>query len=174
MKRMCVALGLLFTLALLSLPGLATAQGSAGAVSGTLAIRERVALPNNSVVTVQIAQLSSGSVSQVVAEQRFTTNGAQPPFRYTISYDPARIDQNAQYTIQANISVDGQVRFTTASIYRVITGGAPITNVNIVLVSSTSSRLPSTGGGVQPLLIAGLALVAALVLFAVRRLLVRG
>ncbi|MFV9506162.1 MAG: YbaY family lipoprotein [Oscillochloridaceae bacterium umkhey_bin13] len=171
MKVMRVVLGLIFVWTLLAVPGLASAQ-TAGAVSGTLTIRERVALPSNTVVTVQVAEVRSGAPALVIAEQRFTTNGAQPPFRYTVSYDPSRINPNAQYIVQSNMSVDGQIRFTTAQPYRVITGGAPVGNVDMLLVSP-GSRLPNTSGGAQPLVLAGLALVAAVTIFAVRRVIVR-
>lgn len=166
MKLVRAALALVVATVLLALPTLASAQ--AAAVSGTLTYRDRVALPANAVVTVQIAQIQSGGPNLVVAEQRFTTNGAQPPFRYSLAYDPARIDPNRQYTVQSNISVGGQVRFTTNSIYRVITGGAPVQNVNLVLVAV--GRLPNTSGGALPLVVAGTALVAAFGVFAVRRL----
>ncbi|MCX7789518.1 MAG: YbaY family lipoprotein, partial [Chloroflexaceae bacterium] len=145
------------------------AQTTPAAVSGTLSLLERVALPGNAVVTVQIAEVgTAGRPGPLIAEQRFTTNNAQPPFRYTVTYDPARIDPNRNYTVQANISVGGQIRFTTNRVYRVITGGAPVSDVNITLVTA---RLPSSSTGTQPLLIAGLALLGALAVFATRRFL---
>lgn len=170
MKMMRMILGLGFTLLLLAVPGLVSAQSPA-AVSGTLTYRDRIALPANAIVTVQIAELRAGVTPPIIAEQRFTTNGAQPPFRYTISYDPARINASAQYTIQSNISVDGQVRFSTNQIYRVITGGAPVSDVNIVLVAS-NQQLPPTSGGMVPLALALLALVTAIAIFTLRRRLV--
>lgn len=166
MKVARAAFALVFAIVLLAAPGLASAQGAA-AVSGTLTYRERTTLPANAVVTVQIARVAANSAPQVVAEQRFTTNGAQPPFRYSLPYDPARIDPNATYTVQSNISVGGQIRYTTNTIYRVITGGAPTQNVNMTLVAT--GNLPNTSGGSAPLLIAAGALLAALAVFGVRR-----
>ncbi len=167
MKVARAALALLAALVLLVMPGLVSAQTTA-AVSGTITYRDRVATPANAVVTVQIAEVpTAGRPGQVISEQRFTTNGAQPPFRYSITYDPARIDAAKQYTVQSNISVNGQVRYTTNSVVRVITGGAPVTDVNLVLVATT--RLPNTSGGATPLLIAGMALLAAVAVFTLRR-----
>ncbi|MCS6882598.1 MAG: YbaY family lipoprotein [Oscillochloridaceae bacterium] len=169
MKALRLAFVVLFAIAFLALPGPAAAQTAPAAVSGTLSLLERVALPGNAVVTVQIAEVATaGRPGALIAEQRFTTNNAQPPFRYTVTYDPARIDPNRAYTVQANISFGGQIRYTTNRVYRVITGGAPVSDVNIVLVSS---RLPPTTGGRLPLLIAGLALLGAVAVFAARRLL---
>lgn len=166
MKVARAAFALVFAVVLLAIPGLASAQGAA-AVSGTLTYRERATLPANAVVTVQVARVVANRAPEVVAEQRFTTNGAQPPFRYSIPYDTTRIDANSQYTVQSNISVGGQIRYTTNTLYPVITRGAPTQNVNMTLVSS--GRLPNTSGGASPLLIAGGALLAALAVFAVRR-----
>ncbi|HMQ33380.1 MAG TPA: YbaY family lipoprotein [Chloroflexaceae bacterium] len=162
------ALALLATLVLLAVPALASAQQTPAAVSGTLSTRDRAAIPANAVVTVQIAQVATaGQPGQVIAEQRFTTNGAQPPYRYSITYDPGRVDAARQYTAQANITVNGQPRYSTNTIYRVITGGAPVTNVNMNLVGTT--RLPPTSAGTLPLLVAGTALLAAVGVFAFRR-----
>jgi putative lipoprotein len=172
MKVARVAFALLAALLLLGVAAPASAQGTA-AVSGTLTYRDRSLLPANAVVTVQIAEVGTGGRSgTVIAEQRFTTNGAQPPFRYSITYDPARIDAAKQYTVQANISVNGQIRYTTNSLYRVITGGSPVSDVNLVMVAT--GRLPTTSGGALPLLIAGLALLAAMAVFALRRTFVPG
>lgn len=165
MKLAHAAVALVFAMLLLALPGQASAQ--AAAVSGTLGIRDRIALPANAVVTVQIARVTASGTPDVIAEQRFTTNGAQPPFRYSIAYDPARVDANSTYTVQANISVGGQVRYTTNSLYPVITRGNPNQNVNITLAGA--GRLPNTSGGATPLMLAGVAMLGALGLFAVRR-----
>lgn len=167
MKMIRSTLGLVASLLLLMIPGPASAQGSA-ALSGILNCQEQLTLPVNAIVTVQIAELRGGAPPQVVAEQRFTTNGAQPPFRYTIAYDPGRINTSAQYTLQSNISVDGQVRFTTNQVYQVITRGAPTSDVNILLVA-TGTRLPQTGGGGFLLMLSALLLLSGLVIFVLRR-----
>jgi putative lipoprotein len=165
MKIVRAAIAILIVTVLLGIPGLASAQATA--VSGTLTYRDRVALPASAVVTVQIAQVFADRGPQVIAEQRFTTNGAQPPFRYSLPYDAARIDANATYTVQANIANAGQTFFRTNTLYPVITRGNPTQNVNITLVAA--ARLPNTSGGAEPLLIAGLALLGALGLYGVRR-----
>jgi putative lipoprotein len=161
--RAALALGILAVL--LAIPGLASAQ--AAAVGGTLSYRERTSLPASAVVTVQIAQVFADRGPQVVAEQRFTTNGAQPPFRYSISYDPTRIDANASYTVQANITNAGQTLFRTNTLYPVITRGNPTQNVNMTLVAA--ARLPNTSAGAETLLIASVALLGALGAYAARR-----
>jgi putative lipoprotein len=171
MKLTRAMFALVFAVVLLALPGLASAQG-ATAVSGTLSYRERVALPATAIVTVQVAQVFADRAPQVIAEQRFTTNGAQPPFRYSLPYDPARVDPNSTYTVQANITVGGQTYFRTNTLYPAITRGNPTQNVNITLVAASS--LPNTSGGASTLLIAAVAGLMALAVFATRRVLGRG
>ena len=170
MKLTRVALPFLTALFLLVVPSFVDAQTTPAAVSGTLTYRDRMALPANAVVTVQIAEVpTAGRSGLVIAEQRFTTNGAQPPFRYNIPYDSARIDAAKQYTVQANIKLDGQVRYATNNVYRVISQGAGVVDINLVLAPSPN-RLPNTNGSALPLVVAGVALLVAGASFALRRI----
>lgn len=166
MKVARAAVALLFVLLLLALPAQAGAQ-TASVVGGTLNYRDRTTLPASAVVTVQIARVEGNRAPEVIAEQRFTTNGAQPPFRFSLPYDPARIDQNATYTVQANIAVSGQARYTSNALVPVITRGNPTQNVVVNLVAT--GRLPNTNAGSLPLLVAGVALLAAFGVAGVRR-----
>jgi putative lipoprotein len=143
MNKARLLLALVVVAMLLLLPAAALAQ-STGTVTGTAVIAQRIALPNNAVLTVQLADASrAGAPAQVIAEQKRTTNGAQSPFPFTLTYDIARIAANGIYIVQGNVTVNGQLRFTTTQQYRVITGGNPST-VTITLVAVT---LPRSGSG---------------------------
>jgi len=144
-------LGLLAALLLL-IPGAGRAQGTA--VTGTINYTARSALPATAQVTVQIARADPGTFPQVVAEQRFITNGAQVPFRFTVPYDPARIDPNGTYIIQGSIAVNGTIRFATAQPFPVITRGAPVTGVAVTVVQV--GDLPASSAGTGMLALAGL------------------
>jgi len=89
-----------------STPGVVPTGGGAGAaVSGTVAYRERIALPPTAVIKVQLVDVSRADApAVVVGEQLIEAGGRQVPFAFKIPYDPARIDQH----------------------YAVITRGAPI------------------------------------------------
>ncbi len=170
MRRTRVALLFLTALLLLVVPSFVGAQTTPAAVSGTLTYRDRMALPANAVVTVQIAEVpTAGRSGLVIAEQRFTTNGAQPPFRYNIPYDSARIDAAKQYTVQANIKLGGQVRYSTNTVYRVISRGAGVVDINLTLAPSPN-RLPNTNGSAMLLIVAAVALLAAGASFTLRRI----
>ncbi|HMQ29962.1 MAG TPA: YbaY family lipoprotein [Chloroflexaceae bacterium] len=180
MKPIRTVWTLAFAIVLLAVPRLAAAQGTTPTpgpatspppqlpeVTGTITYRDRVALPANAVVTVQIARVYADRGPEIISERSFPTNGAQQPFAYRFDYDPGRIDQNASYTVQSNINVGGQVRYSTNTIVPVITRGNPTQNVTMTLVAR--GTLPNTSGGAWPLALAGAALLAALAIFAVRR-----
>lgn len=158
-------LALLLAALLLAMPGVARAQGAS--VSGTITYNVRSALPANAVVTMQIARTAASGANEIIYEQRFITSGAQVPFRFTVPYDPARIDQNATYNLQGNISVNSQVYFTTNRAIPVLTRGNPSANLNVVM--APASNLPNSSGGGALLLVAGL-LAAAFVVVRLLRL----
>jgi putative lipoprotein len=154
--RLMLVLGVLTML--LALPAAALAQNT-GNVTGTASILQRIALPNNAVVTIQLADVSrAGAPAQVIAEQRITTNGAQSPFAFNLAYDKGRIAANGVYTVQGNVSVGGQLRYTTTRQYRVLTGGSPAT----ATVTLDAVTLPRSSSGNWMLAVAVLALGLAL------------
>ncbi|MEZ9603385.1 YbaY family lipoprotein [Vibrio sp. 10N.261.55.A10] len=91
-------------------------------ISGTVSYRERIALPENAVVTVTLEDISlADAPSTVIATQEFTTDGKQVPFAYELSYDNDKIKANHRYNMRASIHVDGKLRFITDTIKSVIT-----------------------------------------------------
>ncbi|WP_210454928.1 YbaY family lipoprotein [Vibrio crassostreae] len=91
-------------------------------ISGTVSYRERIALPENAVVTVTLEDISLADVpSTVIATQEFTTDGKQVPFAFELNYDNNKIKANHRYNMRASIHVDGKLRFTTDTIKSVIT-----------------------------------------------------
>ena len=91
-------------------------------ISGTVSYRERIALPENAVVTVTLEDISlADAPSTVIATQEFTADGKQVPFAFELSYDNNKIKANHRYNMRATIHVDGKLRFTTDTIKSVIT-----------------------------------------------------
>ena len=117
-----------------STPGVVPTGGGAGAaVSGTVAYRERIALPPTAVIKVQLVDVSRADApAVVVGEQLIEAGGRQVPFAFKIPYDPARIDQRYTYAVQARIEDGGQLLFINDQHYAVITRGAP-TDVAMML-----------------------------------------
>lgn len=110
-------------------------QPRVDSVTGTLAYRERIALPDNAVVTVTLQDVSlADAPAKVIAKHRFETNGAQVPFEFDLAYDTNKIEARHRYSVSARIEVDGQLRFITDTSYPVITDDAQTDNVNLRLI----------------------------------------
>ena len=102
-------------------------------VTGTVTYLERIALPAGAGLGIKLLDISKQDAPAVtIGEQVITTSGEQVPFSFSIKYNPASIDPRFTYAVQANITVDGQLWFTTDTRYAVITQGNPST-VAIVL-----------------------------------------
>jgi putative lipoprotein len=102
-------------------------------VSGTVAYRERMAMPANALLTIQIQDISSADApASIVAEQKITFAGHQVPLRFELQYDPAKIDPKHTYALSARITLGDQLMFLNTTAIRVITEGNP-TKVDLVL-----------------------------------------
>ncbi|WP_322821808.1 YbaY family lipoprotein [Chloroflexus sp.] len=134
-------IGLLLTF----IPASAIAQPTAS-LSGIITYREQITLPADALVTLQIAEVTSqGTGGRVVVEQTFTTNGAQPPFRFNLAYNPTLIDAGRVYTLQGRIQSGGRTLFSTNTLIPVITGNAPRTDIQVVMAATASTSLPAAG-----------------------------
>jgi putative lipoprotein len=104
-------------------------------VTGTVTYRERIALPPTAVIKVQLVDVSRADAPAIVLGEQVThAAGKQVPFAFEIPFDPASIEANHSYAVQARIEKDGKLRFISDRHYAVITRGAP-THVDMVLRS---------------------------------------
>jgi len=103
-------------------------------VSGSVSYRERIALPPDAEIVVQLQDVSRMDAPAVVlAEQRIRAEGRQVPFVYALPVDPARIDARMRYTVSARILRGGQLLFINDTAHPVLTQGAGRT-ADLVLV----------------------------------------
>ena len=80
--------------------------------------------------------------------------GKQVPLPFSISYNPADVNPDHVYELNANISVNGKPMFVSTSHYPILTKGAPSTallstapfRVTRRLSTLTSIRLPPSSG----------------------------
>ncbi|MGH7629040.1 MAG: YbaY family lipoprotein [Gemmatimonadales bacterium] len=134
-----------------------------GTVTGTVAYRERMALPADAVVLVQLSDVSRQDVAaRVLAETTIEHAGRQVPLPFELRYDPGAIEPRHSYAVRATIRSAGRLLYTTDTHAPVITRGNP-TTVSLMLVRAsgaartapaelwgTSWRLTDLGG-VTPL-----------------------
>ncbi|MGD8804742.1 MAG: META domain-containing protein [Chloroflexota bacterium] len=105
------------------------------AVTGTVTYLQRIALPPDAVVEVQIRDTSlADAPAETIGLQVIQTNGRQVPFPFVVRYNPAVIVDNHTYTLFARIT-DGQgnLLFISDTAVPVITNGNPADDVEIVL-----------------------------------------
>lgn len=141
MRTFLFALGMLVAVAL----GLASCaengdvdeSAATATLSGTVTYRERMMLRPDAFVTVRLQDVSRQDVpALLLAEQNIKAQGKAVPIPFTLEYDPARIDERYTYSVRAEIRDGmGQLLFTTDTLHPVLTRGAPMDNVEIVLVS---------------------------------------
>ena len=106
---------------------------SSASVIGTIAYREKIALPPGAVVTVKLLDVSlQDAPAFVIAEQTMTTSGEQVPIPFRLNYDPAAIKATHTYAIEASIAIGRKRTFLTTTSYPVITQGHP-SEIEVVL-----------------------------------------
>jgi putative lipoprotein len=106
---------------------------NSSAVTGTVTYLQRMALPANAVIQVQLLDVSlADAPSKIIAEQSITLGQRQVPVPFTLNYDPTKIDQKHSYSVSAKIMVDGAQRFISDQSHPVITRGNP-SKVDLVL-----------------------------------------
>ncbi len=104
-------------------------------VTGTIAYRERIALPETAVVSVTLEDISlADKAADVIATDSFVTGGKQVPFEFKLDYDANKIMPNHRYNVRAKITVNGKLRFTSDTITPVITDENKTQAVQIMMV----------------------------------------
>ncbi|KQN54435.1 MULTISPECIES: YbaY family lipoprotein [unclassified Erwinia] len=122
-------------------------------VSGTVWIRQKIALPPNAVLTVTLSDASlADAPSKVLSQQVNRTDGKQAPFQFVLPFNPAEIQPNARILLSAAVTVDGKMVFITDNVKQVITSGGtrqdltlvPVPSVPVNTQSGATSTVPTT------------------------------
>lgn len=121
--RVSVAAVALPALAVATIAGVAAADTNLGNISGTVAYRERIALPPDATVTVTIQDVSP-DVPVTLAETTFVPN-RQAPIPFLLNYSKSAVVASHDYVVRATISMDGRPRFASNFAYPVITKDRP-------------------------------------------------
>ena len=85
-------------------------------LTGTVAYLQRIALPPDAVIDVQLQDVSlQDAPATVITSERYIAEGRQVPFPYELTYDPAAIDPKHTYAVAATnfdctCQVDGDMR----------------------------------------------------------------
>lgn len=109
-------------------------------VTGTVSYLQRMALPTNAVIEVQLSDISlADAPAKVIAEQTINLGQRQVPVPFALTFDPAKIDSKHTYSMSAKITVDGELSFITDKSYPVLTNGNP-SRVDLILKQVPSEK----------------------------------
>jgi uncharacterized lipoprotein YbaY len=127
-------------------PPAAAPESPSGTLSGTVTYLLRIALAPDAVVEVMLQDVSKADApAEVISTQTIETKGAQVPIAYSLKYDPAKIDAKNTYAVRATITEGGQLTWTSTKRYPVLTRGAPVDNVEIIV-----EQVPQTSAAATP------------------------
>ena len=104
------------------------------AITGTVTYRQHVNLPQDAVVVIHLQDVFlQDAPSPFLAEFKTTVGQRHVPIPFTMKFDPAKIDPNHPYVVEASILVHDHLRFTNDTAYPVLTKGNP-TKIDMILV----------------------------------------
>lgn len=105
-----------------------------GALTGNVSYVQKLALPDNAVVEVYLLDNSTqGAPATYLSGISYTTNGKQVPLAFAVPYAGGQINASGSYVLTAYISAGGKLLFKNDSGVKVLTGGAPTSNIEIVV-----------------------------------------
>jgi uncharacterized lipoprotein YbaY/heat shock protein HslJ len=141
-----VSFSLALLIALLTGGCMTETSPSEATVTGTATYRERMALPAEAVFEATLEDVSRADApAEVLGRARMESPG-QPPFKFTISYDPARIDPKHRYTVRGRITLGDKLMFTTDTHYPVLgEGGA--SHVDLLLRRASAPAAATAAAG---------------------------
>ena len=102
-------------------------------LSGTVTYREPITLSPDTVVTVQLADVSKQDVPAKVLAEQIISNPGQSPIPFDLSYDPDAIVPSHSYAVQVRIEWEGKLLFVNDTHHCAITRGCP-TKLNVAVV----------------------------------------
>lgn len=80
-------------------------------ISGEVLYRERIALPPNAVLMVEMADVSLADAPAAIVGKQVIDPAGQVPIKFAITFDPAVIRPNTEYALQARITVNDTLWF---------------------------------------------------------------
>ena len=110
------------------------------AVTGSVAYRERIALPPTAQVEIRLDDVSlADAPSRTIAQQSFTADGRQVPFPFRFTVDQRRLDPRHSYAVSARITdASGRLMFITDTRNSVAFDGRPAIDMGMLTLVKTN------------------------------------
>ncbi len=108
-------------------------------LSGTVAYRERIALPPSASIEVKLLDVSHADAPARTIAQTIVRPETQVPVPYRLDYDASEVVPGRSYALQARITVGERLWFVTATRHPVFAGGADSTDIVVERVSGAAT-----------------------------------
>lgn len=92
---------------------------------GTVSSRRISQLPRGAVVAIRLVDITDPRAALEPVAQQIYREGGALPMAFELEYDPARIDPNRRYALQAAVTVNGIPTYRTRETYEVFTDRTP-------------------------------------------------
>jgi uncharacterized lipoprotein YbaY len=109
-------------------------RSSPAEVTGSVTYRDRIAMPPEAVVIVELLDVSRMDAPAEQIGAHVIDDPGSVPLPYAVGFDPAEIVEDHSYTVRATISAHDRLLWTTDINYPVITSDNP-TTVDLLLVA---------------------------------------
>ena len=114
-------------------------------VSGTIWIKQKVALPPDAVLTVTLSDASLADAQRAVR-----TEGKQAPFSFVLPYNPSDVQPNARILLSAAVTINDKLVFITDTVQEAVNKGG--TKIDLTLVPVQQTEVPVATQTNQPTL----------------------
>ncbi len=112
-------------------------------IEGTAAYRERIALPPNAVFEAVLEDVSIADAKATEIARTSIARSSSPPIRFSIAFDPAKIDARRAYAVRGRILVEGKLWFASDTAHPVLTRGSGH-SVDMLLKRVTDATAPQS------------------------------
>ncbi len=124
------------TLAGAALTAMISSAAIAGTVKGTATYKERIALPPDATLFVELQDVSlADAPAMTLAAQRYALTGV--PAQFELTYDDTLIQDGHSYAVRATVTQGQKLLFTTDTVYPVLTSEAG-NSADLLLVQTQS------------------------------------
>jgi len=118
------------------------APGQWATLTGSVTYRERIALPSNARLLVEIRDVSIADArAPVIASTTSQTRGRQVPLPFALRYNVSRLDPRHRYAVSARITDGNRLLWTTDTSYALRPGQGSMM-LNLVSVQANQPGRP--------------------------------
>lgn len=123
-----------------------TSEAPSAQINGTATYRERMALPPNASFEATLEDVSRADAPATVLSRAQIEPAGQPPFRFTLQYDPVQLEAGHNYAIRAKVTHEGRLMFTSDQHYAIPTEGEEL---SIMMVRAHGAEQSASATGIE-------------------------